>query len=139
MEEKIKANAELVIAQMRPLSGFDFGYDAESVAWLDGYIERQRARADRSLEREAGLVNVFGSYLGECIIRCHGGQWEQQDGAWRVIFDDRIAADPFAKVQKHFEFGAEHSIQSFYEAIPALFARAISPGKANPKPWWKIW
>ena len=43
MEEQIKANAELVIAQMRPLSGFAFGYDAQSVAWLDGYIERERA------------------------------------------------------------------------------------------------
>ena len=139
MEEQIKANAELVIAQMRPLSGFAFGYNAQSVAWLDGYIERQRAREDRCPEREAGLVNVFGSYLGECIIRCYGGQWENQDGEWRVKFDDGNAAYPFAKVQKQFEFGAEDSIRSFYEVIPVLFAAAINKGKAGKKPWWRIW
>jgi hypothetical protein len=31
MEDKIKKNAELVIKQMRQISGFEFGYDVKSV------------------------------------------------------------------------------------------------------------
>lgn len=46
MEEMIKCNAELVVKQMREISDVDFGYNAESVAWLEGYIERQRIRRD---------------------------------------------------------------------------------------------
>jgi len=139
MEDKIKQNAELVIAQMRQVSGFDFGYDAQSVAWLDGYIERQRARADMTQELISGLVNVFGSYLGECVIRCYGGYWENEDGHWRVSFDADNAVYPFAKVQKQFENGAEDSIKSFYEMIPIIFAAAIRKGNAENKSWWKVW
>jgi hypothetical protein len=40
MEEKIKANAELVLKQLGPLSGIDFGYNAQSVAWVDGFMEK---------------------------------------------------------------------------------------------------
>jgi hypothetical protein len=32
----------LVIQQLRPLSFDGFGYNAESVGWLEGYIERLR-------------------------------------------------------------------------------------------------
>jgi hypothetical protein len=120
MEEKIRYNAELVINQMRQLSGIDFGYNAESVAWLDGYIERQRVRPETTPDIVDGLVSVFGSYLGECIIRCYGGYWENEDGVWRVSFDRNNAAYPFTKVRKQFENGAIDSIQSFFEIIPLI-------------------
>ena len=36
-QEKLRANAELVVGQLRGASGIEgFGYDAESVAWVDG-------------------------------------------------------------------------------------------------------
>ena len=138
MEDKIRQNAELVVAQMRPLCGFEFGYDAPSVAWLDGFIERQRARADQTPEGVNGLVNVLGSYLGECIIRCHGGRWEQEDGQWRVGFGADNAAYPFAKVRKQFEHGAEDSIKSFFEVIPVIFNPSDDAGKQKKKPWWRF-
>jgi hypothetical protein len=139
MEDKIKQNAELVIAQMRQVSGFDFGYDAQSVAWLDGYIERQRVREDMTQELINGLVNVFGSYLGECVIKCYGGYWENEEGHWRVSFDANNAVYPFAKVQKQFENGAEDSIKSFYEMIPIIFSSVPSKEITWKKPWWKVW
>jgi hypothetical protein len=139
LEDKIRQNAELVVGQMRPLSGFDFGYDAPSVAWLDGYIERQRERADLTPELVDGLVNVLGSYLGECIIRCHGGRWENEAGHWRVSFDGDNAAYPFAKVRKQFEHGPEDSIRSFFEVIPVIFAPAADGSAVEKKPWWKFW
>lgn len=124
---------------MGELSGFAFGYDAQSVAWLDGYVERQRARADINQELIEGLVNVFGSYLGECIIKCYGGYWENAEALWRVSFDSKNAVYPFSKVQKQFQNGPEDSINSFFETIPLVFAPAISKGNAGGKSWWKFW
>jgi hypothetical protein len=139
VEDKIRQNAELVVSQMRQLCGFEFGYDAQSVAWLDGYIERQRARADITQELVDGLVSVFGSYLGECVIRCYGGYWENEGGQWRVSFDGDNAVYPFGKVSKQFQNGPEDSIGSFFEVIPVLFAAVKAEEGAVKKPWWKLW
>jgi len=65
MEDKIRANAELVIKQLGPLSGLAFGYNADSVVWVDGFIEQQRSRSDIDNDQVDGLVNVLGSFLGE--------------------------------------------------------------------------
>ena len=138
MEDQIKRNAELVIRQMTRVCGFAFGYDARSVAWLDGYIERQRARADITRELTDGLVNVFGSYLGECIIRSYGGYWENVEGHWRVSFDEKNSAYPFAKVAKQFDNGPEDSIKSFFEVIPLIFP-SVGKGDKGRKPRWRFW
>lgn len=129
MEDSIKYNAELVIREMSQLSGFNFGYDAQSVEWLDGYIERQRARGDIIQETVDGLVNVFGSYLGESVINCYGGRWENEEGQWRVSFEEGNAVYPFAKVRKRFANGAEDSIKSFFELIPIIFPSVRNKGK----------
>jgi hypothetical protein len=129
MQDRIKQNAELVIKQMSQTCGFGFGYDAQSVAWLDGYIERQRVRTDVTQELVEGLVNVFGSYLGECVIKCYGGYWENENGQWRVSFNENNAVYPFAKVRKQFENGAEDSIKSFFEVIPVVFAAEFRKGQ----------
>lgn len=124
---------------MGQLSGFEFGYDAESVAWLDGYIERQRARDDITQELIESLVSVFGSYLGECVINCYGGYWENEDGQWRVSFNSHNAVYPFGKVRKQFQNGHEDSIKSFFEVIPVVFATAATKPGVGRKPWWRLW
>lgn len=125
MEDKIKANAELVIKQLSPLSGIEFGYDAESVAWVDGFIEQQRIRSDIDDNAINGLVNVLGAFLGKCIIHCFGGHWQNIDGEWRVSFDDKNAVYPFNKVKKQFTNGQEDSIKKFFEVIPVMFKEHI--------------
>ncbi|HYP52088.1 MAG TPA: hypothetical protein VEQ42_01025 [Pyrinomonadaceae bacterium] len=123
MEEKFKELAGLFVSQMAE-SGVQLGYDAPSVEWADGFVERQRARFTGG--EEAGLVNVVGAFLGECVIASYGGRWRADGGAWAVYFDDSHAADPFSKVQKQFDNGREggDSIYSFYTLIPVLFKRA---------------
>jgi hypothetical protein len=139
MVEKIKHNSELVINQMNQFSGIDFGYNAESVAWLDGFIERQRARPDTTPEMVQELAGVLGSYLGECIIRCYGGHWENEGGQWRVSFDDNNAVYPFSKVKKQFENGTGDSIKGFFELIPIIYAPDSNRRQTERKPWWKLW
>jgi hypothetical protein len=123
MEDKIRANAELVIKQLGPLNNLEFGYNAESVAWVDGFIEQQRNRPDIDKNAIDGLVNVLGSFLGECIIWCFGGNWQNADGEWCVRFDDENAAYPFNKVRKQFTNGQEDSIKRFFEVIPVMFKK----------------
>ena len=106
MEEHTRANAELVIQRLRPLSGIDFGYTKESVEWLEGYIERLRNSGEfENVETKTKLISVFDSFLGECIVRCYGGTWRlpEEAGVWYVAFKDDQLAFPFAKVGKQID------------------------------------
>ena len=142
--EMIRANAELVVKQLRQASGLDdFGYNAESVEWLDGFIERQRARPEFADEGAAeGMTQTLGSFVGECVIACHGGEWREMDGSWAVDFGGGNAAYPFNKVRKHFANGAQDSVLSWFETIPVIFAPRVeaTPEQSPPKkrPWWKL-
>lgn len=143
MEERIRANAEMVIQQTGPLSGIDFGYTQESVKWLEGYIERLRQSGEfENPETKTKLISVFGSFLGECIVRCYGGTWKLHDdaGVWCVAFNEDNALFPFAKVQKQMENGLEDGIASFFTVIPEIFKEFDGPAPPTPrKPWWKVW
>jgi len=140
-QEKIRANAELVRRELGQTSEMDnFGYNAESVAWLDGFIERQRLRAEfadeTAIER---MSQMLGSFIGECVIACYGGEWKEQEGSWAVDFGGGNAAYPFNKVRKQFLHGGEDSVQSWFETIPLIFTQQLD---AQPpplkKPWWKF-
>lgn len=142
--EMIRANAELVVGQLRGASGIEgFGYNAESVEWLDGFIERQRVRpefaGDEAAER---MSQTLGSFLGECVVRCYGGEWRELEGTWAVDFGGGNAAFPFNKVRKQFANGAEDSVLSWFETIPLIIARHVGatpePPPPKKRPWWKF-
>jgi len=136
LEEKLQANAKLAIDTLSPLSDVSpFGFNRESVAWVEGYIERQRARADMAPETRERLSQVLGSFVGECIIRSYGGTWRHDGKGWAVYFDDSNAAYPLNKVTKQFDNGVEggDSILSFFDSVGPLFHRKVR------RPWWKFW
>lgn len=98
LEEKLGANAEMVIAHLSEADGFTLDYNEASVEWVDGFIERQR---DREGKEPGGLVNTPGSFLGECSCREYGGAWhESSNGQMSVKFSDGNEAFPFDKVAK---------------------------------------
>ena len=108
-------------------------YDADSVKFIEGFIERNKGNFEK--EEGKGLINSLGSFLGQCIIENYGGQWQldNETGFVAVAFDDKNKAYPFAKVSKQFENGLEDSVYSFYTVIPSIF----KIGKKK-KPWWKF-
>jgi hypothetical protein len=130
----IRANAEMVVEQFGGSSGLDhFSFDAPSVQWVDGFIERQRVREDVGPEFVGKMISVLGSYLGESIIRSYGGKWSVGKEGWRVEFDAKNAAYPFAKVEKQFANGAEDGIYSFFTMIPIVFPSLRPSGpRDNP-------
>jgi hypothetical protein len=122
MEKQFTDLARNLISTLSEMLGVTLKYDRASVEWMDGYIERIRPTLDESSVN--GLANSIGSFLGECIIANHGGVWREADGTWGIYFDEKNAAYPFAKVQKHLLNGAGDSILSFYDTIPVLFGKS---------------
>jgi len=125
--ELIKKNAQLVIDRLGQLSDVNFGLNRESVAWVEGFIERQRARPDFDSTGVKNLVNSLGSFLGECIIANAGGSWRWSDEhqTWSVAFSDNSHAFPFVKVSKLFADGLEggESILSFYDVTVGYLSK----------------
>lgn len=117
--QAITANVQLAIDKLGPLSEIDFGPNRESVEWVEGFIERQRARPDFDPDKTAGLAAVLGSFLGECIVAETDGEWKwhEEAGCWGVEVRDDNVAFPFAKVEKQLRNGVEggDSILSFYD------------------------
>jgi hypothetical protein len=126
-EETIRANARLAIETFRSSSdlGKRFGYDRESIEHVERFIEQERSRQDVTSESVARLVQVIGSYLGECVIDKYGGLWRESGGAWGVFFDESNAVFPFQKVRKQFEDGVDggHSILSFFDLTGLVVLR----------------
>lgn len=136
----IRGNAALVVEELGPIAGFDFGFGAESVAWVDGYIDRQRRRLTDP-DTTGKLVSVLGSYLGEAIIKAAGGAWDVHErDEIGVRFDNGDWCFPFSKVAKQFACGdAEggESILAFYNFSVDLIANgrtgtATAGGSQSP-------
>jgi len=118
--QRISANVQLAMEKLGPLSGIDFGLNRESVAWVEGFVERQRERPDFDAARIDGLVSVIGSFLGECVVVETGGRWQVGgDGNWGVLLPSGATAYPFAKTRKQFLNGLAEgdSIASFYSVV----------------------
>jgi hypothetical protein len=126
IKKHIKANAEMVIRELRPVSGMDFGYTGKSVEWLEGYIERLRLSGTFQVEETKDkLAGMFGSFLGECVIRHYGGDWAQHDGVWCVAFNGNNVVFPIGKTGKQMDNGLEDGIGSFFRGIAVLYAGHI--------------
>ena len=117
----LRSAAAAVVEQLAPLSGVEFGFNRESVEWLAGFLERQRAQPDFNADAIRGLTIPVGAFLGESLIAATGGRWEwsAEFGQWSVAFDGNNAAYPFAKVHKQLESGLAggESILSFYDVV----------------------
>ena len=123
--EAIRAHAERFITVIAEHVGQTLAYDRAGVEWVDGYVQRQHEQGDPKIRE--GLAKTVACYLGECLIRGVGGEWAMVGGMWAIRFDERNAAYPLNKVQKHLENGAEDSILSFYDTIATLVAQGVFP------------
>lgn len=128
--EMIERNAALAVERFGPLVDFEFGLDRRSVEWVDGFIERQRARLDLDPAIRDGLISVLGSFLGACVVAESGGRWytDPEHGVG-VRFPDGAMCFPFTKVGKQFTDGNEagESVSSFHR----LAVDYVATGKLN--------
>jgi hypothetical protein len=132
-------------------SELNLDYDAKSVKFIEEFIERQRNNFDS--EHRKALVNSLGSFVGQCVIKNYGGNWQvdQDTQSVCVALDDNNKIFPFAKTTKQFENGLEDSVYSFYTIIPTVFQPGPPPKSKESdklqstnraresKKWWKFW
>lgn len=129
---QIAHNRDFVIRELGALVDFPFGLDKGSVAWVEGFIERQRASGNA--KAGGGLHSVLGSYLGEAIIAAAGGRWDQDDNGIGILLPSGDKCFPFAKVAKQLENGldAGDSVLGFYSTAVDFVAKGglSAPGRS---------
>lgn len=136
--EAIAGNVRLVVEAFTGLTGESLPPGRVGVAFLDGFIERQRERGDEA--QRAQLADMAGCYLGAALIVEAGGCWMQDpDHGLAVELAPSLVAYPFAKAAKQFANGRAdgNSVLSFFDVTIRLAAEPrlrASLGKAEPPP-----
>jgi hypothetical protein len=121
IEESIRLNAQAVIDIICQQEGVTLAFNAPSIEWIDGYIERCRGSVPE--ETIEGLISVLGSFVGECIRAQFGGYWARNQYGLSIAFNEKNSVYPFSKVRKQFDRGREagDSVFSFFTTIPIVF------------------
>jgi hypothetical protein len=127
--EGIRANADAVVETLVHLTEFAFGYNRESVVWLEGYLERMNATGIFDGPGRDKLISALGSFLGECLVRTCGGSWKRRDGAWGIAFDEEHFVQPFAAVAAQLESGRARGIGNFFDLVPITFIGCLAGSK----------
>ncbi|MEL6317042.1 MAG: hypothetical protein AAFR16_05320 [Pseudomonadota bacterium] len=130
--QAIRANAETTMRTLTQARGAPVRADADGVAWVEGFIERQRVRHGLDVEP---LVSVLGAYLGEAVLAAGAGAWDEtEDGALGVRFPNGDWCFPFNKVRKQFESGCEagEGVSGFHAvAVDLAAGRGLRSGRAG--------
>ncbi|HEY1786197.1 MAG TPA: hypothetical protein VGG30_11630 [Pirellulales bacterium] len=141
---QIRKNSQWVIDNFGPQSGLErFGYDAESVAYLDAFIDRQGEsfRANqKSLDR---IVSLLGAFVGEAIIATHGGEWHENAHGISIVVkrgDTAHILQPFDKVRARVTAGPADSLLDYFSVLLPVVLSGPGPQRAEEpkKPWWKL-
>ena len=113
----LQEDAQLVIDVIGEKEAVELDYSAESVRWLENYIERHRGELDAG--EKSLLQEKFGAYLGESIRHNYGGRWTRtSSGEWTIVFDDRHQASPFALIAEHLDHHT--ALARTFDSLPKL-------------------
>jgi len=136
---QIKQNAQWVIQNFGPESGLaQFGYNADSVGYLDTFLDRQGASFRSNEQSTNKIVSLLGAFLGEAIIATYGGAWQQTADGLALAIESgsqRHILQPFHKVYKRLINGPVDNLRYYF----ATFLPQVVGGSRSCalKPWWK--
>jgi len=120
---ELQDDAKLVIDIMNEKESVQLDFSADSISWLDTYINQHRN--DISDQDKYILREKFGAFVGETILQNYGGHWDKADGdEWTIVFDNKNQTSPFEMVGEQLDNDA--SLTSLYGRIPELFDRNAS-------------
>jgi hypothetical protein len=124
-DETLRKFASYAEEEMREL-GIDVRHDRDTVAWIDGYILKNRTRLTE--QRMTYLSAVFAAFVGECMIDNFGCTWRwveefEQCGVHHPIVGTAFV---FSKMNKHFTEDGE-SILTLYD----FMASRIGAGESG--------
>ena len=99
---ELQDDAQLVIEVLSEKEDIQLDYSADSVSWLDTYIEQHRAELDDG--DKSVLQEKFGAFFGESIRHNFGGRWVKGSGdRWMIVFDEHHLASPFDIIGEHLD------------------------------------
>ncbi len=107
-------------------------YDEASFARLDEIIEEGWGGGTPALPDTTVLS--FGSFVGECIRRLLGGQWEYDEEMGYClagIGGTSAKVFPFGKVRKRFANGEEDSLAFYYAALKHIVEQERGEARAE--------
>ena len=112
---EFQEDAQLVIDVLSEKEEVLLDFSADSVSWLETYIEQHREQLD---ERDKSLLQEkFGAYLGESIRHNYGGRWvKDSEGGWMIAFEGDVQAAPFKLIGEHLEHHTE--LADVFEHLP---------------------
>lgn len=121
--QQIRENAAWVAENLGRQSGVDpFAYTAESVEYLDRFLEGQQAQVKASALSVNKFVHLLGAYLGECIIAVYGGEWQESPEGLAVVIRAATQSrhlQPFHEVYERIAHGREGQLATYFsEFIP---------------------
>lgn len=112
---ELQQDAQLVIDVLSEKEQVRLDYSADSVSWLDTYIEQHREQLD-DIEKSL-LQEKFGAFLGESIRHNYGGRWVRGgDGQWTIVFDEARKASPFEIIAEHLDHHT--ALTDFFAHLP---------------------
>ncbi len=113
-----RANAQVFLQSLRDKYNVELDFDRSGAEWLDQFIQ---SRAETLEERTiAGLSDLTGCFLGECIIREYGGRWLDADQDGLVGLADGDIIDPFWITESCLRFRAAYTVASLFGAVPEM-------------------
>ena len=117
LSEVLQGNAEVFCSVVEDRYGMAMTRDRDGVVQLEGFLNTRREDMDASAL--TGLVDLAGSFLGECIRHVHGGAWFDGPGHPHVELKAGGLADPFWMVESHLRYRAAYSVTVLFDAIGA--------------------
>lgn len=113
-KDQFKQYAQIHIDTTKQSLGVDLNFDEKSILALDNLI--QNAWPDQPPIQIDNVILLFGSFLGEAIIKNLGGQWVKVEQGWGIKIEDTTLM-VFTKVKKRFLNGIEDSISYYYKGV----------------------
>jgi hypothetical protein len=133
---QIKRNSQRVVEWFSTASGNpDFGCNEPSMAYIDGFLSRQSKTLSESPETKDKVVNLIGSFLGQCVVHVYNGRWVASGTGVQVEVKTRKwvhTVQPFEKVEKRLRGGDSESLLTYYrDLLPTVFGNQPESASAN--------
>jgi hypothetical protein len=133
--KKIKLLAEEGVRTAKASHGVDLDYSLFSLSALDDVIEKHRKKieSERNVLNEENFQRArafsslpLGAYLGEVILRGHGGCWEDGD-PWPRLRQHMMKFDPITVVGAFFRGENATATEKMHVASSQQYYQGIRP------------
>lgn len=111
---------------VRTSYGLDLDYSPGSVGQLDDFVDIHFGPG--SADDHSSLIVGMGCYLGEVVVRSHGGHWSADEEFFHspaVVIAGKLETRtfPLSRVWRRFEYGPEQSLVAYYGDLRRTLAR----------------